>query len=183
MRRSASGVRSARCRYGGQARSCQPEHMCAWTTERIGQRSSIRRDPCRQRLMGISRCIVPQPVRAGIMPIASALLTEMAERERVATCASWSMRRRCTHFYAALSRLDGYVCCQGSTPSTRSRKSGCRDISCIAYALRLLRRKLPMVHRHPTLHRILGLVFLCITVVLMFMSASPAWPSARRFCF
>lgn len=37
-----------------------------------------------------------------------------------------------------------------------------------------------MVHRHPTLYRILGLVFLCITLVLMFMSASPAWPSSAR---
>jgi hypothetical protein len=37
-----------------------------------------------------------------------------------------------------------------------------------------------MVHRHPTLYRILGLVFLCSTLVLMFLSATPAWPSATR---
>ncbi len=37
-----------------------------------------------------------------------------------------------------------------------------------------------MVHCHPTLYRILGLVFLCIALVLMFMSASSAWPSSAR---
>jgi hypothetical protein len=37
-----------------------------------------------------------------------------------------------------------------------------------------------MVHRHPTLYRILGLVFLCSTMALMFLSASPAWPSPTR---
>jgi len=35
-----------------------------------------------------------------------------------------------------------------------------------------------MVHRHPTLYRILGLVFLGITMVLMIMSASPSWSSS-----
>ncbi len=37
-----------------------------------------------------------------------------------------------------------------------------------------------MVHRHPTLYRILGLVFLCSALVLMFLSASLVWPSATR---
>ncbi len=37
-----------------------------------------------------------------------------------------------------------------------------------------------MVHRHPTLYRILGLVFLCSTLVLMFLSAAPDWPAATR---
>jgi hypothetical protein len=37
-----------------------------------------------------------------------------------------------------------------------------------------------MVHRHPTLYRILGLVFLCSTLVLMFLSTAPDWPSATR---
>lgn len=37
-----------------------------------------------------------------------------------------------------------------------------------------------MVHRHPTLYRILGLIFLCITLVLMFLSAAPAWPSSAH---
>ena len=37
-----------------------------------------------------------------------------------------------------------------------------------------------MVHCHPTLYRILGLVFLCSTLVLISLSAAPAWPSATR---
>jgi len=37
-----------------------------------------------------------------------------------------------------------------------------------------------MVHRHPTLYRILALIFLCIMLVLIVMSASPAWPSSTR---
>jgi hypothetical protein len=37
-----------------------------------------------------------------------------------------------------------------------------------------------MVHCHPTLYRILGLVFLCSTLVLLFLSAAPSWPSATR---
>jgi hypothetical protein len=34
-----------------------------------------------------------------------------------------------------------------------------------------------MVHRHPTFYRILGLVFLCSTMALIFLSTPPAWPS------
>jgi predicted membrane channel-forming protein YqfA (hemolysin III family) len=37
-----------------------------------------------------------------------------------------------------------------------------------------------MVYRHPTLYRILALVFLCIMLVLIFMSAYPAWPVSTR---
>lgn len=37
-----------------------------------------------------------------------------------------------------------------------------------------------MVHRHPTLYRILGLIFLFCTLVLMVLGAAPAWPSATR---
>jgi len=37
-----------------------------------------------------------------------------------------------------------------------------------------------MVHRHPTLYRILGLVFLGITMVLVFMSVASAWPPSTR---
>lgn len=40
-----------------------------------------------------------------------------------------------------------------------------------------------MVHRHPTLYRILGLVFLVCTLVLMFLSATPFWSSATRGTF
>ncbi len=36
------------------------------------------------------------------------------------------------------------------------------------------------VRRHPTLYRTLGLVFFCITLVLMLLSAAPAWPSATQ---
>ncbi len=55
-----------------------------------------------------------------------------------------------------------------------------RIISRVAKAARPLRRKLLMVHRHPTLYRILGLAFLCSTLVLMLLGASPAWSSATR---
>jgi len=55
-----------------------------------------------------------------------------------------------------------------------------RIISCTASLARPLRRKLALVHRHPTLYRILGLVFLCSTLVLVFLCAAPAWPSATR---
>ena len=55
-----------------------------------------------------------------------------------------------------------------------------RIISCTAETARPLSRKLLMVHRHPTLYRILGLVFLCSTLVLMLLGAAPAWPSATR---
>jgi hypothetical protein len=37
-----------------------------------------------------------------------------------------------------------------------------------------------MVHRHPTLYRILGLVFLCSTLVILLLSTASAWPSAAR---
>lgn len=37
-----------------------------------------------------------------------------------------------------------------------------------------------MVHRHPTLYRILGLVFLGIMMVLVFMSVASPWPSSIR---
>jgi hypothetical protein len=39
------------------------------------------------------------------------------------------------------------------------------------------------VHRHPTLYRILALVFLCITIMLIFMSVSPVWPGSTRAVF
>src|SRR5690349_4328622 len=41
-------------------------------------------------------------------------------------------------------------------------------------------RQACMVHRHPALYRILGLIFLVCTLVLMFLGAAPAWPSATR---
>lgn len=37
-----------------------------------------------------------------------------------------------------------------------------------------------MVHRHPTLYRILGLIFLFCTLVLMVLGAIPSWPLATR---
>lgn len=37
-----------------------------------------------------------------------------------------------------------------------------------------------MVHRHPTLYRILGLVFLCCALVLMFLFATSFWTAATR---
>ncbi len=37
-----------------------------------------------------------------------------------------------------------------------------------------------LMHRHQTLYQILGLLFLCSTLVLMFLSAALAWPSATR---
>lgn len=37
-----------------------------------------------------------------------------------------------------------------------------------------------MVHRHAILYRILGLVFLVCTLLLMFLSVTPSWPSATR---
>ncbi len=37
-----------------------------------------------------------------------------------------------------------------------------------------------IVHRHTTLYRILGLTFICSTLLLMTLSAVPAWPSAIR---
>lgn len=37
-----------------------------------------------------------------------------------------------------------------------------------------------MVHRHPALYRILGLVFLVCTLVLIFLGAIPSWPPATR---
>jgi hypothetical protein len=77
--------------------------------------------------MGILRCIVYLPARAGIRQIGGGLLPEMAEQE---TCR--------------------------------------------------YERKLSMVHRHPILYRILCLIFLCSTLVLMVLSAAPAWPSATR---
>ncbi len=83
-----------------------------------------------------------------------------------------------------------------------ARSSGI--ISCTAETARSLRRKLLIVHRHTTLsrickrrfkgnyyrclivhrhttlYRILGLTFLCSTLLLMALSAVPAWPSATR---
>lgn len=35
-----------------------------------------------------------------------------------------------------------------------------------------------MVHRHPMLYRIVGLVFLGIALVLIFMGVTVAWPSS-----
>ncbi len=84
------------------------------------------RIPYPPHLMGMSRCIVPPPARAGIVQI-GVLLPEMAEQET-----------------------------------------------------RRYERKLLMVHRHPTLYRILGLIFLCCTLVLMVLSATLSWPSATR---
>ncbi len=37
-----------------------------------------------------------------------------------------------------------------------------------------------LTHCHQTLYQILGLAFLCSTLVLMFLSAAIAWPSATR---
>jgi hypothetical protein len=37
-----------------------------------------------------------------------------------------------------------------------------------------------MVHRHPTLYTILGLVFLGITMALVFLSGASAWPWLTR---
>lgn len=65
--------------------------------------------------------------------------------------------------------------------TTRSRwDGGVSTASAHAEAAGPLRRKLLMVHRHPTLYRILGLVFLCSTLVLMVLSAAAAWPLATR---
>jgi predicted membrane channel-forming protein YqfA (hemolysin III family) len=41
-------------------------------------------------------------------------------------------------------------------------------------------KEAPYVHRHPTLYRMLALIFLCIMLVLISMSASPAWPVSTR---
>jgi hypothetical protein len=65
---------------------------------------------------------------------------------------------------------------QAHVQKTRSSRS----VSYAAETARPLRRKHAMVHRHPTLYWILGLVFLCSTLVLLFLSAAPAWPSATR---
>ncbi len=46
--------------------------------------------------------------------------------------------------------------------------------------LYLLRKKLLMVHRHPTLYTILALGFLCITILLMFLGVDPVWPGSIR---
>ncbi len=37
-----------------------------------------------------------------------------------------------------------------------------------------------MVHHHTTVYKILFLAFLCITVILILMSAAPIWPSTSR---
>jgi hypothetical protein len=37
-----------------------------------------------------------------------------------------------------------------------------------------------MVHPHPTLYRVLGLVFLAITLVLIFIGVALNWPLATR---
>ncbi len=79
-------------------------------------------------------------------------------------------------FQTTRSRWDGGV----STASAHAERISLRIISCTAEAAGPLRRKLLMVHRHPTLYRILGLVFLCSTLVLMVLSAAAAWPPATR---
>lgn len=38
-----------------------------------------------------------------------------------------------------------------------------------------------MVHRHPTLYRILGLIFLAIAIVLAFLGGVPPWSATARF--
>lgn len=37
-----------------------------------------------------------------------------------------------------------------------------------------------MVRRHPILYRTLGIVFFCIMLVLLLLSAVSTWPSATR---
>ena len=37
-----------------------------------------------------------------------------------------------------------------------------------------------MVHRHSTLYRILGLIFLGVTLVLVFIGVTLNWPSSTR---
>jgi hypothetical protein len=37
-----------------------------------------------------------------------------------------------------------------------------------------------VVHRHPTLYRILGLVFFGITLVLIFLGVALDWPASTR---
>lgn len=37
-----------------------------------------------------------------------------------------------------------------------------------------------MVHRHPALYRILGLIFLCCTLVLLFLVATSFWTATTR---
>lgn len=37
-----------------------------------------------------------------------------------------------------------------------------------------------MVHRHPTLYRLLGLVFLGITLILLFLGVALDWPASTR---
>ena len=125
--------------------------------------------------MGTSRCIVHLPACARIVQIGGVLLPEMAEQETrryERLMGDGGLIR----FQTTRSRWDGGV----STPSPHAEQSSIRIISCTAEAARSLRRKLLMVHCHPTLCRILGLVFLCCTLVLMVLSAAPAWPSETR---
>lgn len=37
-----------------------------------------------------------------------------------------------------------------------------------------------MIHRHSTLYRMLGLVFLVITVILIFIGVTLDWPASTR---
>jgi hypothetical protein len=63
--------------------------------------------------------------------------------------------------------VDGYVYGVLSTSRACEWTSDFGVISCTMDELHLLRKKLLMVHRHPTLYRILALGFLCITILLM----------------
>jgi hypothetical protein len=81
-----------------------------------------------------------------------------------------------TRFQTTRSKEDSSL----SASLAHAERSNLRIVSCPVEAALPLRRRLLMVRRHPTLYRILGLAFLCITLVLMLLSAAPARSSATQ---